>query len=578
VTKNNRKWQTSIYDEMIVDNFAGGGGASTGIELATGRPVDVAINHDPDAISMHMRNHPYTRHYCENVWEVDPRKVSKGRSVALVWLSPDCTHHSKARGGKPVKKEIRGLAWVAIRWAATVRPRVIALENVEEFQDWGPLDNAGLPIKAKKGETFRNFVKEFEKLGYKVDWKELRACDYGAPTIRKRLFLIARCDEMPITWPEPTHASPDSKAVKSGLLKPWRSAAEIIDWSHPCPSIFATSEEIWQEYGLRAIRPLAENTMERIARGIKRFVIDEPDPFVLQMVEGGGAFKYKGGIITKVNHGGDGFRGQSVNDPLQTITGKHGFGLTMPVMRTLSPLTESNTTGSTGKPANKPLNTIRTTSQILITPTLVQYHDEQGKKETRGQSVERPMLTLDTNNRYGLVMPFLSKYYAGNYKGDGNHMTDPLNTVTAIDHNALVTSQLTIFRNNCIGSDMRDPVGTIMTSPGHFGEVRALLQKYYGSDTESVGLVKVCGQVYAITDIGLRMLTPRELFNAQGFPPDYIIDVGSTGVPLSKAKQVAKCGNSVPPVFAEAIVRANLPELCGRRIETMAELMNEMAG
>lgn len=462
-----KKWQASIFDELIVDNFAGGGGASTGIELAIGRPVDIAINHDPDAIEMHKRNHPFTTHYCEDVWEVDPRKVAAGRRVGLVWLSPDCTHHSKARGGKPRKKEIRGLAWVAVRWAATVKPRVIALENVEEFQDWGPLDDEGMPIKDKKGKTFRNFIKALEDCGYAVDWKELRACDYGAPTIRKRLFLIARCDGKPIVWPQPTHAAPDSEAVRSGKLKAWRAAAEIIDWSLPCPSIFATSEEIYQEYGLRAVRPLAENTMRRIARGIQKFVIDNPDPFIM-----------------RVNYSG------------------------------------------------------------------AEHH------------------------------------YC-------NSIDEPLNTITAIDHNALVTSQLTLFRNNSDGQDQREPLNTIMTSAGHFGEVRALLIKYYSGDEKGqpissplhtittkdrIGLVTISGQQYAITDIGLRMLTPRELFNAQGFPKDYVIDVGALGKPLSKSLQVAKCGNAVPPPFSEAIVRANLPELCGKRIETMDELMQEMAG
>ena len=530
--------QSSLYDELIIDSFAGGGGASTGIELAIGRPVDVAINHDPDAIEMHRRNHPYTRHYCESVWEVDPRDASGGRHVGLFWLSPDCTHHSKARGGKPRKKEIRGLAWVAVRWAATVRPRVIALENVEEFVTWGPLDKSGQPDKTQAGRTFTSFVNALRNLGYTVGWRELRACDYGAPTIRKRLFLIARCDGAPIVWPEPTHAAPDSEAVKSGRLKPWRTAAEVIDWTLPCPSIFATSDEIWQEYGLRAIRPLAEATLQRIARGIKKFVIDNPEPFIVD-------FKY-------ANTPAD------INDPLRTITGVNGYGLVQP----------------------------------KIAPTLIQYHDEQGKGETRGQSATTPVMTIDTSNRYGLVMTFMSKYFDGNYKGAGNCPADPLNTITAWDHNALVTSQLTLFRNHSDGQTLNDPLNTVMTSPGHFGEVRALLVKYYGQGEgqpatdplhtvtakDRMGLVTVHGQQYAITDIGLRMLTPRELFNAQGFPPDYIIDIGDTGKPMSKAAQVARCGNAVPPPFSEAILRANLPELCGKRIETMAELMREMAG
>jgi len=603
------KKQTSIFDELIVDNFAGGGGASTGIELATGRPVDIAINHDPDSITMHMRNHPYTKHYCEDVWEVDPRQVTAGRRVALVWLSPDCTHHSKARGGKPRKKEIRGLAWVAVRWAATVRPRMIAMENVEEFKDWGPLDKAGHPVKEKKGHTFHSFVNALKHHGYKVEWEELRACDYGAPTIRKRLFLIARCDDAPIVWPRPTHGAPDSEAVKSGKLKPWRTAAEIIDWNLPCPSIFASSAEIQQQYGVRAVRPLAEKTLRRIARGIKKFVLDNPEPFVVQ-----------------VNRSGDDFRGHSIGEPTNTMTGKNGLGIVVPTMtaightgftsdrsypvdepvRTIvskaeqcvieasvTPCIVPNMSDNVPTGANEPLPTVTTGGRnILVTPTLIQYHDEQGKDETRGQSIEKPLLTVDTENRYGVVMSFLSKYYSGGYDGKGNSVTDPLNTVTAIDHNALITSQLTLFRNNSNGQDLREPLNTILTSAGHFGEVRALLIKYYGGDDaqditapthtitskDRLGLVTIRGQQYAITDIGLRMLTPRELFNAQVFPSDYVIDAGALGSPISKAAQVARCGNAVPPPFSEAIVRANLPELCGKKIVTMSKLMEEMAG
>jgi DNA (cytosine-5)-methyltransferase 1 len=248
--------------EITVDNFAGGGGASTGIEAGLGRPVDIAINHDPASIAMHEVNHPHTRHYCESVWDIDPRKVCAGRPVGLAWFSPDCKHFSKAKGGKPVEKKIRGLAWVVLRWAATVHPRVIMLENVEEFITWGPLttDPEGncYPCPKKKGRTFNSFVNALKRHSYTVEWKELRACDYGAPTIRKRLFLVARCDGQPISWPEPTHGDPKSAAVKSGQLKPWRTAAECIDWSLPCPSIFDRK------------KPLAEATLRRIAKGTSR--------------------------------------------------------------------------------------------------------------------------------------------------------------------------------------------------------------------------------------------------------------------------------------------------------------------
>ena len=400
--------------ELIVDNFAGGGGASTGIELATGRSVDIAINHDPAAIAMHCANHPDSKHYCENVWDVDPVEACAGRSVGLAWFSPDCKHFSKAKGGKPVEKAIRGLAWVAIRWAKLVRPRVIILENVEEFTTWGPLVG-NHPDPARKGQTFRRFVHALKRYGYKVEWNELRACDYGAPTIRKRFFLVARCDGLPIVWPEPTHGDPATIFVASGMLQPWRTAAEIIDWSIPCQSIFARK------------KPLCENTMRRISRGLKKFVLDHPHPYIVDK---------------------------------------------------------------------------------RFAPFLIQYHGEQSDKDVRGQAIDRPLMTADASNRYGLVSAFLLKYYG---QGEGQTLAEPLHTITTKDR---------------------------------------------------FGIVTVCGELYQITDIGMRMLTPRELFRAQGFPESYIIDRDTDGRSYPKSAQVARCGNAVPPPFAEALVRANLPELC----------------
>ena len=312
--------QINFLEEIIVDNFAGGGGASTGIELATGRPVTIAINHDPDAILMHKTNHPFTEHYQASVWDVDPREVSKGRPVGLAWFSPDCKHFSKAKGGKPVDKNIRGLAWIVLRWAGTVRPRVIILENVEEFQTWGPV-RKGHPVKSKAGQTFRKWLSQLEALGYAVEWRELVAADYGAPTTRKRFFLVARCDGAPIVWPEPTHAPAGSREVLEGQKKPWRSAAEVIDWSLPCPSIFDTREAIREKYGLSAQRPLRTNTMRRVIRGVDKFAIKAPEPF-----------------LVVVNHAGD-FRGQNTADPLQTVTAKHGYGVASPL---LAPLTMHN--------------------------------------------------------------------------------------------------------------------------------------------------------------------------------------------------------------------------------------------
>ena len=302
-----------INGELIVDNFAGGGGASTGIELATGYSVDIAINHDPEAIKMHKANHPNTKHYCENVWTVDPVKACGGHPVGLAWFSPDCKHFSKAKGGKPKDKNIRGLAWVACRWAGLVRPRVIMLENVEEFKTWGPLNRKHHPIKSKQGKTFEKFVQQLTDLGYEVQFRELIAADYGAPTMRKRFFMIARCDGKPIVWPEPTHAPADSEAVKAGLLKPYVGAYTQLDFSLPCPSIFDTSEEIKEKYGIRAVRPLAQKTMDRIARGLKKFVLENPEPFIIQC-----------------NHGGE-RRPNDIREPMPTITGKHGYGIVEPL-------------------------------------------------------------------------------------------------------------------------------------------------------------------------------------------------------------------------------------------------------
>lgn len=510
--------------ELIVDNFAGGGGASTGISLAIGRSVDIAINHDPAAIAMHKVNHPDTLHYCENVWEIDPRKAVQGRPVALCWFSPDCKHFSKAKGGKPVEKHIRGLAWVAVRWAATVKPRAIMLENVEEFKTWGPLLINGKPDPKQKGRTFKAFVHALKRQGYQVEWRELRACDYGAPTIRKRFFLIARCDGLPIVWPKPTHGDPNSPEVKSGMLKPWRTAAEIIDWSKPCPSIFERK------------KPLAENTMQRITRGIQKFVIDNPKPFIMQAYGGG----YTGS-------------GQSIERPLPTITQKdHNF---------------------------------------FVTPFLTQYHSYDAN--ARGQAIGKPLLTLDTSNRYGLVTPFLSKFYK---TGIGQEVTDPLHTITtSAGHFGEIRAFLTTYygNNDDLGQAISEPLRTITTKDrfgivsvkvaklddasgfGHWKKVRDLLNQYCGYNlTENeILLFYINGIYYFISDIGLRMLEPRELFDAQSFPHDYVIDKDIEGKRLSKATQVAKCGNAVPPVMPKALVEVNLPELCGE--SSVGEVVGE---
>ena len=519
--------------ELIVDNFAGGGGASTGIELAIGRSVDIAINHDPNAIAMHETNHPETLHYCESVFDIDPLVATSGFPVGLAWFSPDCTHFSKARGSTPVKKEIRGLAWIVIRWALLKRPRVIMLENVEEFKTWGPtkLNENGeeFPDKDRAGETFQAFVNMMSSgvdknhpaldevcniikldrngaevehlingLGYKVEFRELKACDYGAPTIRKRFFMVMRCDNQEIVWPKVTHGDPNSAAVQSGELLPFRTAAECIDWSIPCQSIFNRKKD------------LAENTLKRIARGIKRFVIDNPTPFIVRI-------------------GQTGFGGDRLSYDL-----------------------------------NKPLTTVTTKAEhLLVSPTIIQYHTERNKGEVRGQDLESPIKTIDTNPRYALVASFLAKHFGGNYTGAGSDICDPVHTVTSTDHNALVTSCLVAHQG--------------FSKDKNLAQVNAFLLKYYGNEKECpsldepihtitskdrFGLVTIEGINYQIVDIGMRMLQPHELYKAQGFPEWYVIDQDYKGNKYSKSIQVARCGNAVPPPFAEALVRANVPELC----------------
>lgn len=561
--------QIDFFEEMIIDNFAGGGGASTGIELATGRAVDAAINHDPDAILMHRTNHPQTRHYCESVWDVDPWEVTRGRPVGLAWFSPDCKHFSKAKGSKPVDRNIRGLAWIVLKWAGTVKPRVIILENVEEFQTWGPV-RKGKPVKSRRGETFCKWKEQLQALGYEIDHRELVAADYGAPTIRKRFFLIARCDGKKIIWPERTHAPKDSEEVKNGKCKPWRGAAEIIDWTIPCPSIFDTTDEIKEKYGIRAVRPLAVNTQKRIARGIEKFVLQNKEPFIVPIGYG--------------ERKGQAPRVHDINEPLSTVVGS-------------------------GK-------------QYLAMPSLIQYHTEQSER-VRGQGMDEPIMTLDAANRYGLSVAYLAEYFqngrpldvnsplhtsttkdreclcmahmekffSGGYTGNGSDANTPLGTVTAVDHNGLVETFISKFYKTGIGQKPDEPLHTVTTSAGHFGivtvkmsqsemnlhhwnEVRELLNAYcgYAIAADEILLLDVNGTMYFISDIGLRMLTPRELYAANGFPPDYIIDHDYTGKAYGKTKQVARCGNAVPPPFAEALVRANLPEMCGRQFETMKEL------
>lgn len=504
---------------LIVDNFAGGGGASTGIYLATGRHPDLAVNHNAEALAIHTANHPETTHLCEDVWDVDPHEATGGQPVDIAWFSPDCTFFSKARGAKPFRDRNkatrrRALAHVVVRWAAAVRPTVIFMENVEEFESWGPLDADGLPDKAKTGLSFRRWKRQLENLGYRVELRQLRASDYGAPTIRKRLFVIARCDGRPIVWPEKTHGP--------GLI-PYRTAAECIDWSIPVPSIFGRK------------RPLADATLRRIARGIQKFVIGSARPFVVPMQHNN--------------------RPIDLDEPLQTITTQgNKFNLVTPF------LTEhANASNPRVFPADEPLRTqcanVKGGHFALVAPVLANTRNgEREGQAPRVRSILDPAPTVTAQGSQGaLVAAFLARHF-GRAGTPGNDLAGPVGTLTARDHTSLVEVGLSER------ADQSDAV-------------RAFLVKYYGNESEAhsladplgtvttkdrFGLVYVEGRAYRIVDIGMRMLAPRELFNAQGFPPGYIIDPLVRGRPLTKTAQVRAVGNSVCPPIAAAIVRANL--------------------
>ncbi|WFQ22487.1 DNA cytosine methyltransferase [Acinetobacter baumannii] len=529
-------------NELIIDNFAGGGGTSTGLEAAFGRAVDIAINHDPKALAMHRANHPDTKHYCESVWDVDPIEATQNQPVGLVWLSPDCKHFSKAKGGKPVEKKIRGLAWIALRWADLTRPRVIMLENVEEFKTWGRLAEDGKPCPKHKGETFRSFVKALRYQGYDVEWRELKACDYGSPTTRKRFFLIARRDGLPIVWPKQTHGDPESKAVLSGKLKPWRTAAECIDWSLPCPSIFTRQKS------------LADATLRRIATGTMRYVINNPRPF-----------------IVKSNHGGDAFRGQKIESPLQAMTSKNGYAVVMPF------LAGAGGPKYSAKPTSikKPIGTLVASGNYkgIVAPVLTECANASTPRCMPANEPLRTICAGVKGGHHALVSAFLAKNYTGVIGSDADK---PIHTITSKDHHSIVASHLVKLRNNNIGHRVDEPIHTITSSGAHFAEVRAFLTAFYGNERDGnsidnplrtiptrdrFGLVTVEGQTYQIADIGFRMLQPHELFKAQGFPDDYIfsygIDEHGNTVKLTKTEQTRMVGNSVCPQLSEALVRAN---------------------
>jgi len=498
--------QLDLGHELIIDNFAGGGGTSTGLEAAFGRPVDIAINHDPEALAMHAINHPHTKHLCESVWDIDPIEVTGNQPVALVWLSPDCKHFSKAKGGKPVEKKIRGLAWVTLRWAAKCRPRVIMLENVEEFKTWGPLiqDDHGhwKPDPAKRGKTFESFVRQLEAQGYKVDHRELRASDYDTPTIRKRFFLVARRDGLPIQWPAPTNGAPDSPGVRAGKLAPYRTAAECIDWSLECPSIFTRK------------RPLAEATLRRIAKGIMRYVVDAADPFIVG--QGGPIYAGKPvtarqpfGTLTTENHravvvpsivpvthqGSD--RSESVHEPFRTITGAQR-GEKALASATLRPFVMTNTTGHPGADVDSPVPTVTSAgNQALVTAFLNEHANASNQHvmpadaplrtvcaqvkgghfglvsaalvgvggragDSRPRGADEPTATITAKGDTAIATAFLAKHYTGVV---GSELEQPIGTVTSTDHHSLVTAHLTKFRTGSTGSDLAEPVPTITAGP-----------------------------------------------------------------------------------------------------------------
>ena len=576
-----------IHNELVVDLFAGGGGASTGIEAAIGRSVDIAINHDEAAIAMHTANHPQTKHYCSDIFEVDPLEASEGRPVGLLWASPSCTHFSKARGGTPVSKQLRSLAWVVVRWASKVRPRVIMMENVEEMQFWGPVvkdkkSGGFMPCKKRKGKTFDLWIEALKRLGYQVEWKTLVASDYGAPTIRKRLFLVARCDGMLIEWPEITHGNPKAKGFDPKRLKEWRTAAECIDWSIPCPSIFDRK------------KPLAESTLKRIAKGVVRYVIEAKEPFVV----GQGGPKYSG-------------KPAATSKPLGAVPIDSQWRC--PSCSYIYELYDLPVCGCSNCGSEDDPVAIDSPASLEVAPIISTYYGHKSESgDMRGSSFDEPLKTQTTENRHALVSAFLAKHYTGVL---GQPLDKPTGTVTTIDHHSVVTAHMTKFntgstgfeldtpmhtiiaggqpkrpgtaitqglvtshmvklRGDNVGSSLDAPLHTITAGGTHAGEVRALLVKYYGNEKDGVSLneplhtiptkdrfglviVHLNGEPYIIVDIGMRMLQPHELYLAQGFPESYIHEFEFNGKPLTKTNQVKMVGNSVCPPIAEALVTKN---------------------
>ena len=627
---------------MIIDSFAGGGGASTGIELALGRSPDVAINHSAKALALHAANHPETLHLDSNIWDVDPLAVTRGRHVGLLWASPDCKHFSKAKGGAPRDRNIRDLAWVVVRWAEFAKPDVICMENVEEFVTWGPVDNDGQPIREFAGQTFELWIGRLKKAGYKVQWRELRACDYGAPTIRKRWFLVARRDGRPIVWPKPTHGNPASAEVRKGRLLPWIGADTCIDWSLPCPSIFDSAPEVMARHGLRAIRPLAANTLARVARGMKRYVLEAERPFLVNLTHGGrvedvaepfrtitGAHRGEKAVVApylaSIAHGDSGGRREyPLADPMGTVT---VGGIQHAV---IAPVLTYAQQGGGNRSATDPHHTIcasKKDQNSLIAATMVQTgYGERPGQQPRALDVAAPLGTVVAGGaKHAPVAAFLAQQNGGPRMEAhaGHDARDPLSTVAASgSHQTPVAAFIARQFGASTGHQVNAPLGTVTAggqgksqlvapwfakyygtgdgartdepchtvtvkdrmghmqaelaappfAPEHHARARAVADFLRAHDAWDGGefvTLTIGGATYVVIDIGMRMLTPRELFRAQGFPADFVIEGVWDGLdtdsptwrPFAKDVQVSCCGNSVCPPLAEALVAANCGHL-----------------
>lgn len=617
---------------LIIDSFAGGGGASTGIEMALGRSPDIAINHNEAALALHAANHPETLHLSENIFKVDPLDHVKGQHVGLAWFSPDCKHFSKAKGGKPVERNIRDLAWIIVLWAERAKPDVIIMENVEEWKDWGPLldtDKGLMPCPDRRGQTFQKWCKAMKRAGYKLQHRELRACDYGAPTIRKRLFVVARRDGKPIVWPTQTHGAPTNPDVISGKMLPWRTAAEVIDWSLPCPSIFDTSAQIMVKHSLRAVRPLADATMARVARGMKRYVLDAERPFIVNLTHGArledidqpfntitGANRGEKAVVAPhlmtMRNAGKPFNG--ADEPTHTITAG-GAGLTL-----VAPVLTAAQHGGSNRDVRDPHHTITASKKdqnSVIIPTLVGCGGRAG--QSRPRAGDEPTATITSKADGCVAVAFVAQHNNDSRRiggvNPGRSADEPVSTVTQTGSQQGVVSAFVARQfGTSTGHAIDEPAATVMADGGGKSQLVApYLQKYYGTgdgarldephhtvttkdrfgfveagisappfteeqeerarqvaefmrshgfwDDREFVTVEVANELFVIVDIGMRMLTPRELYSAQGFPADYRIDRDADGNAFSKSVQVSCVGNSVSPPVAAALVAANCSDL-----------------